>query len=64
MTEKEIEETMGLPVDELFELCQSRQILTTVLSLAISNGRREGQCDILANYNTMFKGYNEVTLTN
>jgi hypothetical protein len=64
MTEKEIEKIMDMPIDDLFELAQNRQLFPTVLSLAIRKGIKQGNIDVLNSYNQMFKGYNAVSIAN
>jgi len=64
MTKQEIEKIMQMPLSELTEVCKNAETLATLISLAVNIGIRIGQEKAHNHYNRMFRGYNEILISN
>ena len=64
MTEQDTENILHIPFKRLTELCQDPEILVAVITTTYQQGINLGQRKTHQEYNELFKGYNEASITN
>ena len=64
MTPQEVSKVLGLPFEKLFELAHNREDFARIISIAYNEGIALENRRVCRSYNSMFRGYNKVSINN